>query len=273
MTEKRLNLLRKKYIRITSRPIIPRSYIIGIAFSYALLLLSSCVAPLQLPSEHEVPRQEKLPIDGTWELQFQTTTGAVFKIEAGRMYVWANYGSRAWHGMVVAKNIRQISPLKYVCEYVTVNKYTQETSFDSGEIEVLSNDKLRVRYFDNRVRDDIYKKVGLDDDALFLSQLKPEVSQPPKANSIKTPVLGTGWPVQGGYIVTNWHIVQDCSTIVLIRPDGVKIPATLLVRDQANDIALLRTDSLEKLPAALPLASTPPGGEQVYSPWVIHILM
>ena len=88
----------------------------------ALALLSACgtmssSSSMELPSAYEIPPEGKLPIDGTWELQFQSSAGAVFKIEGRRMYVYANYSSRAWHGMVIAKNIRQISPVKYGCEY------------------------------------------------------------------------------------------------------------------------------------------------------------
>jgi len=426
MTEKRVNLHRKRYIRITSHPIIPRSYIIGIAFSYALLLLSSCVAPLQLPSKHEVPHQEKLPIDGTWELQFQSSAGAVFKIEAGRMYIWANYSSRAWHGMVVAKNIRQISPLKYGCEYAFVDKDSGKAGFGRGESEVMSEESLLVRYFPKsetgheEMRTDTYLKMRLDNRAWFLSQLKPEVSQPPKAKSIKTTVfgiepskpniviykvigsfdsynevfvgtitttlngtayieiqgqisgttcsgrsyvienyrnckgdkskarlncddgriinansesitcghgfaegydqqgnrlsfsygmkgyeakvvlerelqdaakkpdlppvgnrtverpqpkeaekpdveetpqvakkflLGSAWPDSSGYVVTNYHLVHEHESILLIRQDGTMIPANVVVRDEANDLVLLKPADVDQLPPALPLSS------------------
>ena len=118
----------------------------------ALALLSACgtmssSSNMGLPSAYEIPPEGKLPIDGTWELQFQSSTGAVFRIEGRRMYVYANYGSRAWHGMVIAKNIRQISPVKYGCEYAFVDGDSGKAIFGRGEMEVMSEDSLLVRYF------------------------------------------------------------------------------------------------------------------------------
>jgi hypothetical protein len=148
----------------------------------ALALLSACgmmssSSSMELPSAYEIPPEGKLPIDGSWELQFQSSSGAVFKIEGRRMYVYANYSSRAWHGMVVAKNIRQISPVKYGCEYAFVDKDRGKTGFGRGEIEVLSEASLLVRYFPKsktghqEMRTDTYLRMRLDNRAWFLSEL------------------------------------------------------------------------------------------------------
>jgi hypothetical protein len=132
---------------------------------------------LELPSAYEIPPEGRLPIDGTWELQFQSTAGAVFKIEGRRMYVYANYGSRAWHGMVIAKNIRQISPIKYGCEYAFVDSDSGKAIFGRGEMEVMSEESLLVRYFSKsetgreEMLTDNYLKMRLDNRAWFLSEL------------------------------------------------------------------------------------------------------
>jgi hypothetical protein len=148
----------------------------------ALALLSACgtmssSSSMELPSAYEIPPEGKLPIDGTWELQFQSSVGPVFMIEGRRMYVYANYGSRAWHGMVVAKNIRQISPVKYGCEYASVDKDSGKASFGRGEIEVLSEESILVRYFPKsetgheEMLIDTYLKMRLDNRAWYLSEL------------------------------------------------------------------------------------------------------
>ena len=118
----------------------------GLIFISACGTMSSS-SSMELPSVYEIPPEGKLPIDGTWELQFQSGSGAVFKIEGRRMYVYANYGSRAWHGMVIAKNIRQISPVTYGCEYAFVDSDSGKAIFGRGEMEVLSEESLLVRYF------------------------------------------------------------------------------------------------------------------------------
>ena len=159
-----------------------RSFIFWAICIGALALLPACgtmssSSSMELPSAYEIPPEGKLPIDGTWELQFESSVGAVFKIEGRRMYVYANYGSRAWHGMVVAKNIRQISPVKYGCEYAAVDKDSGKAGFGRGEIEVLSEDSLLVRYFPKsetgheEMLTDRYEKMRLDNRAWFLSEL------------------------------------------------------------------------------------------------------
>jgi len=160
-----------------------RSLIFRVICIGALALLSACgtmsssSSSMELPSAYEIPPEGKLPIDGTWELQFQSSAGAVFMIEGRRMYVYANYSSRAWHGMVVAKNIRQISPVKYGCEYAAVDKDSGKASFGRGEIEVLSEESLLVRYFPKsetgheEMLTDRYEKMRLDNETWFLSEL------------------------------------------------------------------------------------------------------
>ena len=159
-----------------------RNFIFWIICIGALALLPACgtmssSSSMELPSAYEIPPEGKLPIDGTWELQFQSSAGAVFMIEGRRMYVYANYGSSAWHGMVIAKNIRQISPLKYGCEYAFVDKDSGKAGFGRGEIEIMSEASLLVRYFPKsatgheETRTDTYLKMRLDNRAWFLSEL------------------------------------------------------------------------------------------------------
>jgi hypothetical protein len=132
---------------------------------------------MTLPSAYEIPPEGELPIDGTWELQFQSTAGAVFKIEGRRMYAYANYNSRAWHGMVVAKNIRQIGPIKYGCEYAAIDKDSGRPSFVRGEVEVVSEESLLLHYYPKsetgheEMATDTYLKMRLDNRSWFLSEL------------------------------------------------------------------------------------------------------
>ena len=147
-------------------------------FAGVLSFFSACSAPsaLELPYAHEVPPSGELPIDGTWELQFENSVGAMFKIEGGRMYVYANYGSRAKHGMVVAKNIRQLRPVKYGCEVATGDPKGMMV-FGLGEMEVISENELLVRYFRNPAagfgeeKTETYLKVSLVNERWFRSEL------------------------------------------------------------------------------------------------------
>jgi len=69
-------------------------------------------------------------------------------------------------------------------------------------------------------------------------------------------VTGTGWPVAGGFVVTNHHVVAGRKTIILYRTDGVKIKASVAVDDTTNDLVLLKPDNSKLLPPALPLANS-----------------
>lgn len=69
--------------------------------------------------------------------------------------------------------------------------------------------------------------------------------------------FGTGWPVASGFVITNNHVVEGRNHITLIRPDGVKIPASVAAHDAFNDLALLKVEDTGLLPAALPLSPKP----------------
>lgn len=78
--------------------------------------------------------------------------------------------------------------------------------------------------------------------------------------------LGTGWVVKGGYIVTNHHVIEGHKEIILIRKDGIKLRASVVADDPANDLVLLKPESIESLPLALPLAEKPARvGEHVFT--------
>ncbi len=59
-------------------------------------------------------------------------------------------------------------------------------------------------------------------------------------------------------------MVEGRNHIILIRQDGVKIPATVAAHDASNDLALLEVKDTGLLPAALPLSSRPAAlGERI----------
>ncbi len=45
-----------------------------------------------------------------------------------------------------------------------------------------------------------------------------------------------------GYILTNNHVVEDCSSIMVVNTEGVETEATVLGRDVYSDLAVLRID-------------------------------
>ncbi len=57
-----------------------------------------------------------------------------------------------------------------------------------------------------------------------------------------TDVVGTGFLLKVGVLVTNQHVVGTCplEDIVAIAPDNTRVSFTTVVRDEDRDLALLR---------------------------------
>jgi S1-C subfamily serine protease len=73
-------------------------------------------------------------------------------------------------------------------------------------------------------------------------------------NGLAGTSTGTAWSVASGYVVTSEHVVSDVSLVDLYDIHGQRYPAAVVLRDELNDIALLRIENTSSLPPALPLA-------------------
>jgi S1-C subfamily serine protease/uncharacterized protein len=125
----------------------------------------------------------------------------------------------------------------------------------------------------------IYNRLEPDDPEVILALQTLEGSRPgPPATALPTPSpsepplpkklekeavrSGTGFYISNdGLILTNAHVVKDCSEISIERSPGVFVSAALLVRDPSNDLALLKTSERPDKVAGLRL--TPRLGEAV----------
>jgi len=90
----------------------------------------------------------------------------------------------------------------------------------------------------------------------------------PKTKQKKTAsvVSGTGWPVVGGYVITNHHVVAGHQNIALIRRDGKIIKANVAADDATNDLVLLKPENMKYMPPALPVADRSARvGERVFT--------
>jgi len=93
-------------------------------------------------------------------------------------------------------------------------------------------------------------------------QIVPKTKQK-KAGNV---VSGTGWPVVGGYVITNHHVVAGHQNIALIRRDGKIIKANVAAVDATNDLVLLKPENMKYIPPALPLADRSARvGERVFT--------
>ncbi len=84
----------------------------------------------------------------------------------------------------------------------------------------------------------------------------------------QVPSLGSGFVISSdGYIVTNNHVVEDVDKIEVAFADGTALPADVIGRDPATDLALIRVEP------AQPLTPLPLGDSSSLRPgdWVIAI--
>lgn len=82
----------------------------------------------------------------------------------------------------------------------------------------------------------------------FQRRFGGQVPFPPQATPQQG--LGSGFIISGeGDIVTNNHVIEGATEVVVKLADGRSFPATVVGSDPMTDIALLRIDAGEVLPA------------------------
>lgn len=80
--------------------------------------------------------------------------------------------------------------------------------------------------------------------------------------------MGSGFVMSAdGYIVTNDHVTGEASEITVAFPDGRSLPARLVGRDSATDLALLKVEPESPLPY-LSFSST---GKPIVGEWCIAL--
>lgn len=78
--------------------------------------------------------------------------------------------------------------------------------------------------------------------------------------------FGTAWPLENGYVVTNYHVIAGSREVALQNANGHKIKAWPVLYDQDSDLALLAVEDTSLLPPALPLCSAEsPLGSSVFT--------
>ncbi len=77
---------------------------------------------------------------------------------------------------------------------------------------------------------------------------------------------GSGFFIsQDGYIVTNYHVVADASSMEVIDSDGKKFTATLIRSNKSSDLALLKIDATLPFAFILPTTKNYTTGMDVYA--------
>lgn len=90
----------------------------------------------------------------------------------------------------------------------------------------------------------------------------------PRSQSRPEKGQGSGFIINpSGYIVTNYHVVENAVQVIIVLTDGREFPAVLVAGDQETDVALVKIDAGEPLPAA-PLGDSE---RLLIGDWVIAI--
>ena len=87
----------------------------------------------------------------------------------------------------------------------------------------------------------------------------------PSVAFVKTPtVKGSGFLVEGGYVVTNHHVVHSWEEVTLIFPDGSEFQAPVAAWDPMSDIALLGPVEARVPPLELGDGENLPIGSEIF---------
>ncbi len=92
---------------------------------------------------------------------------------------------------------------------------------------------------------------------------RPSPVQPQRVNG-----MGTGIVLDPrGYVVTNYHVVDDVQSLRVHLADGTRCPARVLVADKESDLAVIKIDP----PRPLPVATLGTAGDLMLAETVIAI--
>ncbi|MCR4675607.1 MAG: trypsin-like peptidase domain-containing protein [Sphaerochaetaceae bacterium] len=79
-----------------------------------------------------------------------------------------------------------------------------------------------------------------------------------------TPASGSGFIIsEDGYIVTNYHVIEDAESITVTLYDGTSYEAKTVGYDESNDIAVLKVDAKDLVPVVLGNSGDLRVGEEV----------
>jgi len=98
----------------------------------------------------------------------------------------------------------------------------------------------------NRIKPSVVSIVVVRD----LSEQTPESGNP----GFQPMERGTGSGVimsRDGYVLTNWHVIENCRSLTVRLWDGREVPAALRGGDPATDLAVIKADADQLIPAPL----------------------
>lgn len=175
-------------------------------------------------------------------------------------------------------------------EAIEVSGGTDEIVQNLGRLVYINNRQISLPASTNKKLTDMYSKLAAADKFetfkphvgwLFMlpdidelqkptpaDAEKPAAPQPSGSDVVRLDMSrinagGTGFVVHPNYILTNRHVIEDASNIVIKHPThrGWALKAQLVGKDSTRDLALLRCESLKLSPLKLCSSSAPRGSD------------
>ena len=77
--------------------------------------------------------------------------------------------------------------------------------------------------------------------------------------------MGSGFAVgDGGYVLTNAHVVGDAQSVTLVTSSGIQVPGKVIVTNKGRDISLIKVDTI-RLPSLHISKDVPQLGDKLYA--------
>jgi serine protease Do len=120
---------------------------------------------------------------------------------------------------------------------------TMKSGAASGESQAAPNDRQGAPTFPQSPFDEFLRR--------FFGEpgMGPGQGEPQLPGSLRRVALGSGFIIDpSGYIVTNYHVVEQAASVTVVFQDNSRHPAKVIGRDAKTDLALLKIDTDRPLP-------------------------
>jgi S1-C subfamily serine protease len=113
-----------------------------------------------------------------------------------------------------------------------------------------------VSIYVNKIETKKIQTVYVPRDPRLRDAIPPIPAGPPHMSDVATRGLGSGVIVNSdGYVLTNYHVIQNATEISAVMPDGRSVAAKLIGSDAETDLAVLKLDVWNQ--TAIPIAENP----------------
>lgn len=149
-------------------------------------------------------------------------------------------------GEIKAEFRGTVSPNIFTCTYFTTDKKPLGTTF-LVERNVLRAPNFAIEGYPEIIFWRVWPQQAKEEG-------KDEGEETKKASSAKGGALGTGFLLnKNGLIATNWHVVAGATHVTFALPSWSEgVTAEIVVKDTANDLAILRATDLKRLTTTCP---------------------